>query len=126
MTDQPIRLVIADDDEAMRVLLGLQLSDQEDVDVLAAAASGNELLDLCREHRPEAAVLDMHLPGGLTGTDLVGRMRNEHPDVRLVAYTASVGAPSDEDLMALGVPRIEKGDVEGLVRALRAGRQAPA
>jgi len=117
----PLRLLIADDDEAMRVLLGLQLSDVEGVDVLGAAGSGAELLDLCSEHRPDAAVLDMHLPGGLQGTDLVERMRSEHPDVRLVAYTATIGGPSDEDLLRLGVPRVAKGEVDELVRTLRAG-----
>lgn len=121
----PIRVCIAEDNEAMRVLLGIQLGEIGDVKVVANAADGNALLEACREHRPDAAILDMHLPGVLRGRALIDRMRADHPDVRLVAYTSSRGGPDETELQELGVPHVVKGNLDGLLSAVR-GDSTPA
>lgn len=118
----PIRVCIAEDNEAMRVLLGIQLDEVGDVKVVANAADGDALLEACREHRPDAAILDMHLPGVLRGRALIDRMRAEHPAVRLVAYTSSRGGPDEAELKELGVPHVMKGNLEELLSAVRGGQ----
>src|SRR5258707_717509 len=43
-------------------------------DVVGTAADGDEALDLCREHRPDALTLDLHMPG-LDGLGVLRALR---------------------------------------------------
>jgi DNA-binding NarL/FixJ family response regulator len=119
-SNPPIRVLIADDDEALRVLLGLQLAEVGDVQVIGAASNGRETITLCSEHHPDATVLDLHLPGGIDGTDLVRSLREDFPEMGIVAYTASAGGPSIAQLAQMEVACVIKGDVGALLGALRA------
>jgi DNA-binding NarL/FixJ family response regulator len=116
----PIRVLIADDDEALRVLLGLQLAEVGDVQVVGSASTGRETLTLCEEHHPDAAVLDLHLPGGLDGAELIQSLHAEYPGMGIVAYTASAGGPSLRQLSQMEVELVMKGDVPKLIDAVRA------
>lgn len=58
----PLRLLIADDNVEFRYMLGSQLKYVPDVDVLALACDGEEAVELGRQHRPDVAILDLHMP----------------------------------------------------------------
>jgi two-component system chemotaxis response regulator CheB len=57
-----VRVVIADDSRLMRRILADTLGRQG-FDVVATAADGDEALEACRAHRPDAMTLDLHMPG---------------------------------------------------------------
>jgi two-component system chemotaxis response regulator CheB len=57
-----MRVVVADDSRLMRRILADALGRQG-FDVVATAADGDEALDACRTHRPDAMTLDLHMPG---------------------------------------------------------------
>lgn len=57
-----MRVVVADDSRLMRRILADALGRQG-FDVVATAADGDEALDACRAHRPDAMTLDLHMPG---------------------------------------------------------------
>jgi DNA-binding response OmpR family regulator len=69
--ERPLVLV-ADDEEDVRNLVALQL-ERNDFDVVRAA-DGDEALRLAQEERPDAAVLDVMMPG-LNGYEVVSQMR---------------------------------------------------
>jgi two-component system chemotaxis response regulator CheB len=56
------RVVVADDSRLMRRMLADALGRQG-FDVVATAADGDEALEACRAHRPDAMTLDLHMPG---------------------------------------------------------------
>jgi DNA-binding NarL/FixJ family response regulator len=62
------RLLIADDEPLVREMLGAQLA--EAFEVIAEAADAEEAIALAREHRPDAAIVDVEMPagGGLRAT----------------------------------------------------------
>jgi two-component system chemotaxis response regulator CheB len=56
------RVVVADDSRLMRRMLSDALGRQG-FDVVATAADGDEALEACDEHRPDALTLDLAMPG---------------------------------------------------------------
>jgi DNA-binding NarL/FixJ family response regulator len=115
--ERHIRVVIVDDDEALRTLLGLQLSDYPSVEVVGSASNGEEARHLCEAHHPDAVVLDI-LMDDTRGTELIRELRDHHPDMRLIAYSGSASPSVRTELSAMGVVLVLKGDREALVREL--------
>jgi two-component system, NarL family, response regulator DesR len=58
-----IRLLLADDENLIRSAVAALLSLQDDLEVVAQAASGAEALAMARVHQPDVAVLDLQMPG---------------------------------------------------------------
>ena len=57
-----IRTVIADDQPMARERLTALLSEEPDVQVVAACASGAEAVSAIEQHRPDLVFLDMQMP----------------------------------------------------------------
>ena len=58
-----IRLLLADDENLIRSALAALLGMEDDLEVIALAASGDEALAMARAHQPDVAVLDLQMPG---------------------------------------------------------------
>ncbi|HUA31206.1 MAG TPA: response regulator transcription factor [Streptosporangiaceae bacterium] len=82
----PLRIVIADDQASVRQGLVLLLGGLDDVEVVGAAADGEQALRLVAEHRPDAILLDLHMPV-LDGIGATRRLTAEHPEVAVVVLT---------------------------------------
>jgi len=54
-----------------------------------AASDAYSALVKARGLRPEFALLDLNLPGGMDGVELASRLKAEHPAIRLIALTGS-------------------------------------
>ena len=85
-TDRPLRVVIADDQASVREGLVLLLDGLPGIDVVGAAADGEQALELVAEHQPDAILLDLHMPV-LDGIGATRRLVAEHPDVAIVVLT---------------------------------------
>jgi DNA-binding NarL/FixJ family response regulator len=78
-----IRVLLADDHEIVRDGLKRILAATSDVQVVGEAASGNEALALAKANDYDVALLDMSMPG-LSGIDLIKRLKLEKPGLRLL------------------------------------------
>jgi DNA-binding NarL/FixJ family response regulator len=96
--DTPLRIVIADDQASVREGLVLLLGGLPGIDVVGAAADGEQALALVAEHRPDAILLDLHMPV-LDGIGATRRLAAEHPAVAVVILTTY--ADDDSVLEAL-------------------------
>jgi len=81
-----IRVLIADDHPIVRDGLKRILAATTDIAVTAEAASGEEALALVRDNDYDMALLDMSMPG-LSGMDLVKRLKSEKPKLKLLVLS---------------------------------------
>lgn len=81
-----IRVLLADDHQIMREGLRRILAGQTDIEVAAEAADGDEALALVRAHDYDVALLDLSMPG-LSGIDLVKRLKIEKPGLKLLVLS---------------------------------------
>ncbi len=89
-----MRVVVADDSRLMRRMLSDALGRQG-FEVVATAADGDEALDACRAHRPDAMTLDLHMPG-MDGLGVLRALREGKaepvPVVVVSAFSPAHGA----------------------------------
>lgn len=78
------RMIMVDDHKL--VLAGLERMLGEHFEVLAALASGADLLAEIPERQPDVVVLDLSMPG-LTGLDLLRLLRRCAPSTRFLVLT---------------------------------------
>jgi DNA-binding NarL/FixJ family response regulator len=81
-----IRILLADDHEIVRDGLKRILGASSDVQVAGEAGNGDEALALARAHDYDLALLDMSMPG-LSGIDLIKRLRLEKPKMKLLVLS---------------------------------------
>jgi two-component system OmpR family response regulator len=93
------RVLVVDDNEdqaeTLAVLLDLAGYDTR------TEYNGPAALETAREFRPDACVLDIHMPG-LDGCGLAKAIREEFGDVCLVAVTGVTGGTRDRRVMEAG------------------------
>ncbi|MDR8414142.1 response regulator transcription factor [Nonomuraea sp. 3-1Str] len=57
-----IRVLLADDQTLVRAGFRSILSDEDDLDVVAEAANGEEAVEQARRHRPDVVLMDIRMP----------------------------------------------------------------
>lgn len=82
------RLVLADDHEAIRSLLRSVLQTQG-YEVVGEAGGGLETILVCQRTTPAVVVLDLLMPG-LSGPEIIRRLRSKIPVSRVVVFTGAV------------------------------------
>jgi DNA-binding NarL/FixJ family response regulator len=101
MTDEPLRIVIADDQAIVREgLVGL-LNGLSGIEVAGAAADGEQALAVVAEQHPDAILLDLHMPV-LDGIGAIRRLVVEHPEVAIVVLTTYVDDESVREALRAG------------------------
>ncbi len=81
-----IRVLLAEDQKMVREALATLLGLEEDIEVVAQVARGDEIVPSAREHAVDVALLDIEMPG-MSGIDVAALMRKELPGVKVVIVT---------------------------------------
>ena len=117
----PLRLVIADDQASVRQGLVLLLDAVPDIEVVGAAADGEQALDLVAGHHPDAILLDLRMPV-LDGIGAIRRLTAEHPEVAIVVLTTYADDSSVLDALRAGARSYltKDADYTEIARALHA------
>ncbi len=89
-----IRVLCVDDHRIVRDGLSMIINREEDMSVVAVAATAQQAVDVFRRHRPDVTLMDLRL-GATSGIDAIRMIRAEDPAARIVVLTMSQG---DEDI----------------------------
>ena len=121
--NHPARIVIADDEPDVRLLLKLQLTEAGH-EVVAEAANGDEALRACEEHDADVIVLDLLMPVR-NGFEVIPELERDHPEIAVIAYTAVAGDFVRKEMERMGVPLVLKsGKPTALLEAIATHRAA--
>ena len=93
MTDKPsnpIRILLADDHHVLREGVRALAADEHDMEFVAEASSGQEVIQHFRKHQPDVVLMDLQMPD-MTGIDAMIAIRNEFPDARFIVLTTYAG-----------------------------------
>jgi DNA-binding NarL/FixJ family response regulator len=123
--DAPLRIVIADDQASVREGLVLLLGGLPGIDVVGAAADGEQALGLVAQHQPDAILLDLHMPV-LDGIAATRRLTAEHPGVAVVILTTYADDESVLDALRAGARSYltkdaDRADIASALRAAAGG-----
>jgi DNA-binding NarL/FixJ family response regulator len=83
---EPVTVIVADDQSAVREGLVLLLGTLPGIVVAGEAADGNAAADLVAEVKPQVVLMDLNMPGR-DGVSATRRITAEHPGTRVVVLT---------------------------------------
>ena len=84
-----LRVLLADDHAMLRKALRLVLDKSPDVEVVAEAANGRDVLGAFDESRPDVVCMDVRMPG-LDGVAATRQLLASHPEVKIIGLSCHV------------------------------------
>jgi len=84
----PVRVLIVDDDQPIRLSLKLVLGSDPDIEVIGEAVNGHQAVELTAETQPDVVLMDCKMPvmDGLEATQLI---KSRQPEVKVIMLTAA-------------------------------------
>jgi DNA-binding NarL/FixJ family response regulator len=88
VTENPLRILICEDDEKLATLVSELLDADGRFIVVATARSGGEAVQLAEEHAPDVVLMDIGMPG-LDGIGATRAIHERDSGQHVVIYTGS-------------------------------------
>lgn len=82
-----VKVLIADDNKLFREILARLFKDSSDIEIIAQAEDGLEVLDKVLSTRPDIVLMDISMPH-LNGIDTTLALHKKFPDIKTIALTA--------------------------------------
>jgi DNA-binding NarL/FixJ family response regulator len=124
-TDEPIRVLLVDDHDAVALGLRALLEDADDIDVVAIAGSVADAITAAERHTPQVVLVDYRLPDG-TGADLTRALRetDDPPAVVMISGDADrrvLGLALEAGCVGFVSKQADRDDLVESIRAAAAG-----
>ena len=116
-----MRLLIAEDMAVIREALSALLGLEDDIEVAAAVARGDQILPAALIHRPDVALLDIALPG-TDGITAAAELASRLPGCKVLILTELEAPGNLEAALRAGVSGflLKAGPADELIAAVRA------
>jgi CheY-like chemotaxis protein len=101
MTESPFVVLYIADNEPNITLATRVLSRRPGV-MLVVARDGSQGLDMARQVPPDLVLLDLNLPGDVTGEDVLQRLRDDQRTASIPVVIVSADATREDTLRAAG------------------------
>ena len=97
----PIRILVVDDHQLIRVGIATLLVPESDMKLVGEASNGREAIAKYRECRPDVTLMDLQMPE-MSGFDAIVAIRDEFPEARIIVLTTYVGDVQAQRAMKTG------------------------
>lgn len=116
---QPKKILIVDDNDAIRDLLRSMLDLEADLEVVGEAGDGEQGIRLAEQLQPDGILMDFMMPG-MNGADATRAIKERYPHIQIIGYTSPDDDPRLADMEAAGAyARFTKLEVNEVIPALR-------
>lgn len=113
VSSRPLRILVADDHEVMRMGLRNLLESVPGWSVYAGAATGTEAVEMALASSPDIIIMDITMPE-MNGIEAAARIGAERPDIPIIMFSLHLS----EDVMS----RFKTGSIRGAVSKSEAAR----
>ena len=115
------RVFIVEDHPVVRKGYVAFIRREPDLEVSGEAGSAQEALERLPNTQTDVVVLDVSLPGGVSGIDLLRELKQLYPDLPILVVSGNEEAVYGELVVSLGAwGYLMKGNAEAFIRAVRA------
>lgn len=87
-SQSPINLLVCDNESLFRELLVAKLENEDLLNIIGSAASGEEAIAITKETKPDVVLMDIELGEGLNGITTANEIKDMFPDVGVVVLSA--------------------------------------
>jgi len=102
-------VLICDDNDAVRALVGMIVDQALGLTVVGEAADGNEAIVEAKRLQPDVIILDLAMPK-LSGLEAIPALRRIAPGAQIIVFSGFATASVATQVLALGaVSYLEKG-----------------
>ncbi|HXG40779.1 MAG TPA: response regulator transcription factor [Candidatus Limnocylindrales bacterium] len=121
MIEGPIRVLIVDDHQVVRVGLRSFFELVDDIEVVGEASDGSEAIAVARRLRPDVVLMDLLMPS-VDGLTAIARIKGELPEVEIVALTSFIEEEKVTQALEAGASGylLKDAEAEEVARAVRA------
>jgi DNA-binding NarL/FixJ family response regulator len=118
--EQSIKVMLTDDHAVVRSGLGRLLEQNDGIQIVGEAESGEQAYQTFPEIRPDVLVMDMSMPG-MGGLEAMRRILNRWPQARIIMFSMHENATFAIQSMTSGALGYvaKSGHAEDLVKAVR-------
>ena len=96
----PVKILLVDDEEIVRITLEAYLEDEGYT--VISAISGEEALEMLADESIDVGIIDMRLPG-IDGNTLIVKLNKLQPEMKFIIHTGSMGYSIPESLSGIGI-----------------------
>ncbi|NQV33353.1 MAG: response regulator transcription factor [Phycisphaeraceae bacterium] len=87
-----VKIVLADDHDAIRQALRSLLETEPDFEIVGEACHGSEAVQLVEQSQPDVVIMDISMPV-INGIEATRRLNQSLPDVKVIAFSSHVAKP---------------------------------
>ena len=96
-----IKIIIADDHQLFREGVVKLLSNADNVEIVAQAENGEDVILKAKEHQPDIILMDIGMPK-LNGIEATRIIRNDFPGIKVLALSMHSGKEYIKDILDAG------------------------
>ena len=118
--DTPIKVAIADDHALFRTGEKTSLSSHKDIQMIAEAENGMQLLNLLKHIKPDVILLDIHMPI-MDGYTALPEIKKLYPDMKVIMLSMNNDPSIITRMMEIGANSYltKESDSETIYHAIR-------
>ncbi len=101
--NNPIRVVVADDQNISRAFFEMYVRANAGYRLLAALRTAREAVEYVNAHEADLLILDVMMRDGIDGLTAAAEIKRRHPEIRIILTTSALESTWEDRARAIGV-----------------------